>query len=145
MAFPLTFSMVLGLLNQLLIFCQLCLIKLLGLLTEFGMLVFFTNLSLMGFQVRYLAIFLLFSVIGGLRWFWMGNFQRIIQLMLKFLRGPLLLLHFSLYINDLPEDFICNIVIYADDTALYSKCHQASELWEHLELASELESDLLTL
>ena len=32
-AFPLTFSMVLGLLNQLLIFCQLCLIKLLGLLT----------------------------------------------------------------------------------------------------------------
>ena len=65
--------------------------------------------------------------------------------MLKFLRAPLLLLHFSLYINDLPEDFICNIVIYADDTALYSKCDQASELWEHLELASELESDLLTL
>ena len=69
MAFPLTSNMVLGLLDQLLIFCQLCLIKLLGLLTEFGMLVFFTNLSLMGFQVRYLAIFLLFSVIGGLRWF----------------------------------------------------------------------------
>ena len=30
------------------------------LLTEFGMLVFFTNLSLMEFQVRYLALFLLF-------------------------------------------------------------------------------------
>ena len=29
------------------------------LLTEFGMLVFFTNLSLMEFQVRYLALFLL--------------------------------------------------------------------------------------
>ena len=33
--------------------------------TEFGMLVFFTNVSLMEFQVRYLALFLLFSVIGG--------------------------------------------------------------------------------
>ena len=62
--------------------------------------------------------------------------------MLKFLRGPFLFLHFSLYINDLPEDFICNIVIYANDNALYSKCDQASELWEHLQLASELESDL---
>ena len=31
------------------------------LLTGCGMLVFFTNLSLMGFQVRYLALFLLFS------------------------------------------------------------------------------------
>ena len=35
------------------------------LLTEFGMLVFFTNLSLMEFQVTYLALFLLLSVIGG--------------------------------------------------------------------------------
>ena len=35
------------------------------LLTGFGMLVFFTNLSLMEFQVRYLVLFLLFSVIDG--------------------------------------------------------------------------------
>ena len=35
------------------------------LLTGFGMLVFFTNVSLMEFQVRYLALFLLFSVIDG--------------------------------------------------------------------------------
>ena len=27
-------------------------------------------------------------------------------------------------------------------TALYSKCHQVSDLWQQLELASELESDL---
>ena len=33
--------------------------------TEFSMLIFFTNLGLMGFQVRYLALFLIFSVIGG--------------------------------------------------------------------------------
>ena len=43
---------------------------------------------------------------------------------------------------DLPDDVICHIVIYADDTTLYSKCDQASDLWQQLELASELESDL---
>ena len=53
--------------------------------------------------------------------------------------GPTLLL---LYINDLPDDVICNIAVYADDTTLYSKCDQASDLWQQLELASELEFDL---
>ena len=53
--------------------------------------------------------------------------------------GPTL---FLLYINDLPDDVICNIAIYADDTTLYSKCDQASDLWQQLELASEVESDL---
>ena len=53
--------------------------------------------------------------------------------------GPTLLL---LYLNDLPDDVICNIAIYSDDTTLYSKCDQASDLWQQLELASELESDL---
>ena len=49
---------------------------------------------------------------------------------------------FLLYINDLPDDVICDIAVYADDTTLYSKCDQASDLWQQLELASELESDL---
>ena len=49
---------------------------------------------------------------------------------------------FLLYINDLPDNVICNSAIYADDTTLYSKCDQASDLWQQLELASELESDL---
>ena len=53
--------------------------------------------------------------------------------------GPTL---FLLYINDLPDDVICNIAIYADDTTVYSKCDQASDLWQQLDLASELESDL---
>ena len=53
--------------------------------------------------------------------------------------GPTL---FLLYINDLPDDVICDIAIYADDTTLYSKCDQASDLWQQLELASELKSDL---
>ena len=46
-----------------------------------------------------------------------------------------------LHINDLPDDVICNSAISAD-TTLYSKFDQASDPWQQLELASELESDL---
>ena len=53
--------------------------------------------------------------------------------------GPTL---FLLYINDLPDDVICNLAICADDITLYSKCDQASDLLQQLELAFELESDL---
>ena len=53
--------------------------------------------------------------------------------------GPTL---FLLYINDLFDDVICNLAIYADNTNLYSKFNQASDLWQQLELASELEPDL---
>ena len=49
---------------------------------------------------------------------------------------------FLLYINDLPDDIIGNIAIYSNDTTLFSKCDQGSDLWQQLELASELESDL---
>ena len=35
---------------------------------------------------------------------------------------------FLLYINDLPDDFICDTAIYADDTTLYFKCDLASDL-----------------
>ena len=49
---------------------------------------------------------------------------------------------FLLYINELPDDVICDIAIYADDTTLCSKCDQACDQWQQFELASELESDL---
>ena len=53
--------------------------------------------------------------------------------------GPTL---FLLDINDILDGVICNIAIYADDTFLYSKCDQASDLWQQLVLTFELESDL---
>ena len=63
--------------------------------------------------------------------------------MLEFPKAPLLgPTLFLLYINDLPDDVASDIAIYADDATLYSKCDQASDLYQQLELASELESDL---
>ena len=53
--------------------------------------------------------------------------------------GPKL---FLLYITDLPDDVICDITIYADDTTVYSKSDRASDMWQQLGWASELESDL---
>ena len=111
-AFFLISKMVLGLLNQMQIFSLWYLIELLGLLTGlgllelwhliyprllagFGMVIYFTNLGLGEFQVRYLALFLLFSVVDGFEWFWMESLHRSIQLVLEFHKGPLLVLHFS--------------------------------------------------
>ena len=48
---------------------------------------------------------------------------------------------FLLYINDL-DDFICNIAGYVDNITLHSICDQAPDMWQQLELTSELESDL---
>ena len=56
----------------------------------------------------------------------------------SFILGPTL---FLLYINDL-DDVVCEIAICADDTTLYFMCDQASDKWQQLEWAFELESDL---
>ena len=97
----------------------------------------------MELQVRYLALFLLFSVIDGFEWFWMGKSSQEYPVNAGVRQGstlgPSL---FLLYINDPPDDVICDIAIYADDTTFYSKYDWASDLWQQLELASELESDL---
>ena len=47
-----------------------------------------------------------------------------------------------LIINALRDYTIYDITIYADDTTLYFKCDQTSDLWQQLEFVSELESDL---
>ena len=54
-----------------------------------------------------------------------------------------MVLHFSYYtLTTFPDNVICDIAIYANDTTLYSNCDQASDLWQQVEWASELESDL---
>ena len=35
---------------------------------------------------------------------------------------------FLLYINNLSDNVVCDIAIYADDTTPYSKCDQSSDL-----------------
>ena len=83
------------------------------------MLALFTNLSLMEFQVRYFALFLLFSVIDGFEWFWMGILHKNIQLMLEFLKAPFLVIHLPYYTLVIFLVYvICNIAICADDTIL---------------------------
>ena len=81
------------------------------------MLVHLTNLYLIESQVRYLALFLLLLVTDSFKWFWMESLHKNIY-------GHTL---FLLYINDLPDDVICNTAIYADDSTLYSNCDQASD------------------
>ena len=82
------------------------------------MLVFFTKVSLMEFQVKYLALFLLFSVIDGFEWFWMESLHKNIQLMLEFLKASFSVLHFSYY----------TLMTFL--------------MMQQLELASELETDI---
>ena len=75
----------------------------------------------------------------------MGSLDKNIQLTQEFFKatfkaqGPIL---FLLYINGLPDYTIYNTIIYADDTTLYFKCDQTSDLQQQLKLVSGLESDL---
>ena len=66
-------------------------------MTEFGVLVFFTNLGVMELQVRYLVLFLLFWVIGIFESFYRRSLHKNIQLMLEFSKGPFLVLQFSYF------------------------------------------------
>ena len=148
--------MVLGLLNQLLIFSQLYLIESLGLLTGLELRAVALDISKAFERVWHAGLLDKLKSYGisgqvfGLISSFLSNRQ--LQGVLDgkssqecpvnagvpqgSIFGPTL---FLLYINDLPDNVISDV---ADDTTLFSKCGQASDLWQQLELASELESDL---
>ena len=107
------------------------------LLTGFVMLVLFTNLSLAKFLGQ---IFGLISSFLGNRWLQVvlngkssGEYPVTALVPQGTILGSTL---FPLHIYYLPDDGICNITVYADDTTLYSNCDHASDMWQQLELAS---------
>ena len=62
----------------------------------------------------------------------MGSFYKKTQSMLEFLNTLVLNVKLLLmYLDDLPDNNICNIAIYAiinDTTTVYCKCYQANHL-----------------
>ena len=128
-------SMVLGPVNQLQIFSQLYLIELLGLLTSLGLLelwhLIYPRLNISKSDIQpyfFLSNRQLRVVLDG-----KSSQEYPVNAGVSFkgsILGPTL---FLLYINNLPDDVIYNIAIYADHTTLYSKCDQASDLWQQLD------------
>ena len=55
--------------------------------------------------------------------------------------GPTL---FLVFINDLPDDLFSRVGIFADDTTIYSCLSKSHTVFEKVELAADLESDLRT-
>ena len=51
--------------------------------------------------------------------------------------GILLMARPDYTFNDLPNDVICDIAIYAADTTVCSKLDQVFDFWQQLELASD--------
>ena len=93
------------------------------------MLVLFTNLNHMEFQVGYLALFCLFSLIDGLKWFRMGSLNNNILLMLEFVMAPFLAVHFS---HNMLMTFLMMLSVILPSVLmilLCSKCDQASDVW----------------
>ena len=74
----------------------------------------------------------------------MGRLHKNIQLMLELLKAPFLVLRFSYYAL-MTFLMMLSVILLSDNTTLYFKCDQVSDLWQQLELASEIESDLQTL
>ena len=99
------------------------------------------KLTSYGISDQIFGLFLLFSVIDSFEWFWMESPHKNIQLMREFLKAPFLVLHFSSY-TLMTFLTILSAILLSMLMILLSKCDQASDLWQQLELASDLKSDL---
>ena len=101
------------------------------------------NLGFTDFQVRYLALLHLFLVIDDFEWLWMGSLHKNIQLIMVLLKVPFLVLHFS-YNTLMTFLMMLPVILLSMLMILFSnlQCHQASDLLQQLESASEIESNL---
>ena len=123
------------------------LIELLGLITDLGLLELqhliyprlLTGLQKLKFYIISAQIFGLISSFISNRWVQIvldrkssQEYSANARVLQGSILGPTL---FLLHINDLPDDVICDIAIYADNTTLYSKCDQAPDLWQQAGLA----------
>ena len=103
------------------------------LFTGFGMLVFFTNLIQMEYQLRYLTLFLFFSIIDSFSWFWMEsiqkNIRRISEVNANVPQGSFLVLHFS-YNTLMIFLYMSSVIMLSVLMILPStlKCDQVSDL-----------------
>ena len=104
------------------------------------MLIFFTNLSLMEFRVRYLVLLCLFSIIDGFEWFWMGSPLKNVQLMIVFLKTPFLVLHFSDY--TLMAFLMLSVILLSMMMIFLCTLRVIKHLICELVLAAELDSNL---
>ena len=94
------------------------------------------------------CLILLFSVLGGVMWFWMESLHKNIQLILEFLNAAFLVLHSSYFtifflfllafLMMLPVILLSVLMILLSTLSLI----RHSDLWKYLELAAQLESDL---
>ena len=58
-----------------------------------------------------------------------GTFSQEYPVNVEVLQGSILgPTFFLIYINDLPDEVICDIALYADNTTLSSKCDQVSNM-----------------
>ena len=90
------------------------------LLTGFGMLFFFTNVSLIGISGQIFGLISSFLSNRQLRVVLDGKSSQEYPVNVGVPQGSILgPTLFLLYINDLPDDVICDIAIYADDTTLF--------------------------
>ena len=108
------------------------------------MLVLFTNLSLMEFWIKYLALVCPFSAKYIFEWFWVRNLHKNIQLRLEFLRAYFLVEHFSCY-TSMTFLMTLSVILLSMLMILLSNLSVIRHLiylWQQLELASELGSDL---
>ena len=98
------------------------------------------KLNSFGISGQLLALFCLFWVIEGFKWFWTGSLHQNFQVMLEFIKAPFLVLNFSYYTLMTFLMILYVILLSMLINLLSTLRDQAFDLRQQLELDSESES-----